>query len=112
MPVSWNQLKEAAFDRDAYPACDHFGVWEAVVDAAAYSRGSRMTAQGKGGRAGIHLFVRSVPDAQKFWLYVLFFPTSAVYQHAQELKAGDRVRVETVHGKNDHAVVKSLEILR
>jgi len=112
MPVSWNMLKEAKFERDAYPSCDRFGQWEAVVDAAAYSHGKRMNAEGKGNRAGIHLFVRSADDDRKFWLFVFFFPLSGVYGQAKKLVAGDRVRVETVHGKNDHALVESLDKLK
>ena len=112
MPVSWNKLKAGGFPRDAYPNCDRFGIWRAVVDATAYSRGARMRADGKGGGlAGLHLYVRSDED-RKFWLYVFFFPGSPLYERAKELKAGDRVRVETVRGKDDHAVVKSLEKLR
>ena len=105
-------LKEAKFDWNAYPACDRFGEWEAVVDAAAYSHGKRMKADGRGSRAGIHLFVRSIDEDRKFWLFVFFFPSSGVYGQAKKLKAGDRVQVETVHGKNNHALVESLDKLK
>jgi len=109
VPISWKMLKESKFDRDAYPNCDRFGAWQAAVDAAAYSRGKRMKPDGKGGLCGIHLYVRSEDDGRKFWLYVFFFPGSEVYEQAKGLKAGDRVRLETAHGKDDHALVKLLE---
>ncbi|CAN5748305.1 hypothetical protein BH09VER1_BH09VER1_11730 [soil metagenome] len=112
VPISWKMLKESGFDRDAYPNCDRFGAWQAAVDAVAYSRGKRVKADGKGALAGIHLFVRSEDDGRKSWLYVFFFPGSEMYEQAKGLKAGDRVRVETVHGKDDHATVKLLEKLR
>jgi hypothetical protein len=109
MPISWNILKETGFERGAYPNCGRFGVWQATVDAIAYSRGQRVRADGKGSRAGIHMFVRSEDDGRKCWLYIFYFPGSEVYEQTKGLKAGDRVQLETVPGKGDHVTVKSLE---
>ena len=110
MPVSWKQLKESGFDRNSYRESDQFGVWEATVDALAYSHGGRTTVAGKGKRSGIHLFVQAA-EGEKFWLYVIYRSDSLAYHRAKDLQAGDRIRVETVHTKANHCWVKSLEKL-
>lgn len=109
MPVSWNQLKESEFDREPYRNCERFGWWDAILDRAAYSQGSRMRIQGRGKRAGIHLFVRTADTDEKLWLYVIYRGDSLAHQQAMNLRDGDRFRVETVHTKSDHAWVKTLE---
>lgn len=103
---------EAKFGREAYANCDQFGSWEAVVDATAYVRGSRMGTHGKGKRAGLHLYVRSLADDRKVWLFVYFYPASQVYARAKDLVPSDRIRVETVHGQHGHAVVKAVDKLQ
>ena len=110
MPAPWKQLKESGFDRNPYRESDQFGVWEATVDALAYSQGSRTTVAGKGKRSGIHLFVQAA-EGEKFWLSVIYRSDSLAYHRAKDLQAGDRIRVETVHTKADHCWVKSLEKL-
>lgn len=107
--MSWNQLKESGFDREPYRNCDRFGWWEAYLDRAAYSHGSRMTVQGRGKRAGIHLFVRTADTDEKFWLYVIYRSDSVAHQRAMDLREGDLFRVETELTKADHAWVKTLE---
>ena len=67
-----------------------------------------MSADGKGKRAGIHLYVRSIQDDRKLWLFVLFFPASEVYAQAKGLNVGNRIRVVTVLGQHSHGVVKTL----
>ena len=109
--MSWNQLKESQFDREPYRNCDRFGEWEAVLDRAAYSHGSRMTLRGQGKRAGIHLYVRAADTDEKYWLYVLYRSDSESYRPAMELREGDRFRVQTVQTKSDHAWVKTLDAL-
>ncbi len=112
MPLTWKMLKEANFAWEGYGDCDRFGAWEAEVDAVVYSKGSRVSATGKGGRAGLHLYVRAVGDDRKFWLFVFFFPASEIYKRAKSLNAGDRIRVEIVPGQDNHAVMKALELLQ
>ena len=109
MPLSLNQLKESGVAPDAYPACGRLGIWEACLDEVAYSLGRRMKTQGKGGRQGIHLYLRSIEDDRKSWLFVMFFPESETYQQAKNLQAGDHVLLETVPGQHGHVVVKSLK---
>jgi len=57
-------------DRNTYRASDQFGVWEATVDALAYSQGGRTMVAGKGKWFGIHLFVQTA-EGERFWLYVI-----------------------------------------
>ena len=104
-------LKEARFGWESYANCDRFGTWDAVVDAVVYAKGARVSATGNGKRAGLHLYVRTLDEGRKIWLFVFFFPASEVYEQAQGLEAGNRIRVETVEGRQDHAVVKSLDRL-
>ncbi len=111
MPLTWKMLKEANFPWEGYGDCDRFGVWEAVVDAVVYSKGSRVSATGKGGRAGLHLYVRALGDDRKFWLFVFFFPASEIYKQAKGLKSGDRIRVEMAEGRQCHAILKTLDRL-
>lgn len=111
MPWTWKMLKEAKFAWEAYADCDRFGAWEAVLDAVVYSKGSQMSAAGKGGRAGLHLYVRALEDDRKFWLFVFFFPASEIYKRAKSLKTGDRIRVEVVEGRQNHAILKALNRL-
>jgi hypothetical protein len=85
-------------------------MWEATVDALAYSHGSRMTVSGRGKRAGIHVFVRAV-DGEKFWLYAIHRSDSLANHQAKDLRVGDRLRVETARTNAGHAWVKSLEKL-
>jgi len=68
-----------------------------------------MTVQGRGKRAGIHLFVRSADMEEKFWLYVIYRSDSVVHQRAMDLREGELFRVETELTKADHAWVKTLE---
>jgi hypothetical protein len=110
MPSSWNQLKQSGFDRAPYRECDRFETWEATVDAVAYSHGSRMTVNGRGKRAGIHLLVQAL-DGEKFWLYAIYRSDSVAHRQASELLGGESIRVETVRTNAGHAWVKSLEKL-
>lgn len=109
--MSWKMLKEAHFENEAYENCDRLGTWEAVVDAVAYARGSRVGASGKGKRAGLHLYVRT-QDSRKFWLFVFFFPASEIYEQARSLVAGDRIRLEMAQGQKDHSAIELLEKLK
>ena len=104
-------LKESGFENGAYDNCDRLGVWEGKLDAAAYGRGSRTSASGKGTRMGLHLYVRALEDDRKFWLFVFYFPTSEVYRKAQNLEVGNQIRLETVPGRDDHTIVKTLDKL-
>lgn len=112
MAISLKALKERGFDREAYPNCERFGVWEATVDEAVFSNGSRTKTQGKGARAGLHLYVRAADDGRKYWLYVLYFVTSEVFHRAKKLRAGDQIQMEVVRSQAGHAWIKSLEPLR
>jgi|GEM_PF-4142666 len=108
MPAPWKQLKESGFDRNSYRESDRFGVWEATVDALAYSHGGQTTVADKGKCSGIHPFAQAA-EGEKFWLYVIYRSDSLAYHRAKDLEAGDRIWVETVHTKADHCWVKSLE---
>jgi hypothetical protein len=112
MPTSAKQLREQGFDRDAYLPCSRWGVWDARVDATAYSRGARTGKNRKGKWAGINLYLRAEDDGRKYWLFAYLYTTSGIYHSAKELNAGDRVQVKLKEAEFGHAWLESLVKLR
>jgi hypothetical protein len=110
MIPTWNQLKESDFDRESYLECERVGLWKAQVDALAYSHCGQTMATGRGGRKGIHLFVRA-EDGVKFRLYAMYRGDSVPHARAKDLLIGDRIQLETTLTGAGKTWIKSLEVL-
>jgi hypothetical protein len=111
MATSAKQLREQGFDRDAYLPCSRWGIWNARVDAAAYSRGSRTGKNRKGKWAGVNLYLQAEDDGRKYWLFAYLYTTSGIYHWAKKLNAGDRVQVKLKEAESGHAWIESLVTL-
>ena len=110
MIPTWKQLKESGFDRESYLECEQVGLWKAQVEGLAYSHCGQTMATGRGGRRGIHLFVRA-ENGEKFRLYAMYRGDSIPHARAMDLVIGDRIQLETTLTSAGKAWIKSLEVL-